>query len=89
MAEAAARRGPFLEPGPAILPNSLHRPSAPPADEGRYLVLLRKESDGQWRMSRDIGSSSLPMPLPMAVPIVNPVSPVKPVKPVKKDGKQD
>jgi uncharacterized protein (TIGR02246 family) len=45
-----------------------------PADEGRYLVLLKKDTDGQWRVARDIGNSSLPMPTPAPAP-------------VKKDGK--
>jgi ketosteroid isomerase-like protein len=46
-------------------------------DEGRYLVLLRKDTDGQWRVSHDVGNSSLPMPTPMPMPM----------PPVKKDGK--
>jgi len=46
---------------------------APPMDEGRYLVILRKDTDGQWRVARDLGNSSLPMPMP--------------APPVKKDGK--
>ena len=46
-----------------------------PTDEGRYLVLLKKDADGQWRVQRDIGNSSMPMPMPMPAP------------PIKKDGK--
>jgi uncharacterized protein (TIGR02246 family) len=41
---------------------------APPVDEGRYLVLLKKDTDGQWRVSHDIGNSSLPMPMPAPEP---------------------
>src|SRR5580765_2367916 len=37
---------------------------APMNDEGRYLVLLEKGADGSWKVSRDIGNSSLPMPMP-------------------------
>jgi ketosteroid isomerase-like protein len=32
-------------------------------DEGRYLVLLRRESDG-WRLTHVITNSTLPMPMP-------------------------
>jgi uncharacterized protein (TIGR02246 family) len=39
---------------------------APMSDEGRYLVLLEKGTDGNWRVSRDIDNSSLPMPAPPA-----------------------
>jgi len=35
---------------------------APMNDEGRYLVLLEKGADGAWKVSRDIGNSTLPMP---------------------------
>jgi ketosteroid isomerase-like protein len=58
----------------ALTPKAAGTP-APPMDEGRYLVLLRKDTDGQWRVARDIGNSSLPMPMPMPAP------------PIKKDGK--
>ena len=51
--------------------------AAPPADQGRYLVLLRKDTDGQWRVARDIGNSTLPMPMPMPTP----------APPAKKGGK--
>jgi len=27
-------------------------------------VLLRTDTDGQWRVTRDIGNSTLPMPTP-------------------------
>ncbi|HEX5069769.1 MAG TPA: SgcJ/EcaC family oxidoreductase [Vicinamibacterales bacterium] len=37
---------------------------AMPADQGRYLVLIRKDTDGQWRVARDIANSTLPMPTP-------------------------
>lgn len=35
-----------------------------PTESGRYLVLLRKEADGQWRASHDFGNSPDPMPTP-------------------------
>ena len=45
-------------------------PKAPGApvmtQSGRYLVLLRKEADGQWRASHDFGNSPDPMPAPPA-----------------------
>jgi uncharacterized protein (TIGR02246 family) len=62
----------------AMTPKAAGAP-APPTDEGRYLVLLRKDTDGQWRVSRDIGSSSLPMPMPMPMPT--------PTPPAKRGGK--
>jgi uncharacterized protein (TIGR02246 family) len=37
---------------------------APMKDEGRYLVLLQKGTDGKWRVSHDIDNSTLPMPMP-------------------------
>jgi len=38
------------------------------SDEGRYIVLLQKGSDGAWRVSRDIDNSTLPMPAPPSPP---------------------
>lgn len=55
----------------ALTPKAEGTP-APPPDEGRYLVLIRKDSDGQWRVARDIGNSSLPMPMPMPMPTPTP-----------------
>jgi len=55
----------------ALTPKAEGTP-AMPMDEGRYLVLLHKDTDGQWRVSRDIGNSSLPMPTPMAMPMPTP-----------------
>lgn len=54
---------------------------APPPDEGRYLVLLRKDTDGQWRVARDINNSSLAMPMPAPPP---PKPTPKPKAPAKK-----
>jgi uncharacterized protein (TIGR02246 family) len=62
----------------ALTPKAEGTP-APPTDEGRYLVLLKKDTDGQWRVARDIGNSSLPMPMPMPMPM--------PAAPAKKGGK--
>ena len=31
-------------------------------DEGRYVVLLRKEADGAWKVSSDIDNSTMPLP---------------------------
>ena len=59
----------------ALTPKTAGAP-APPVDEGRYLVILKKDTDGQWRVSRDIGNSSLPMPMPAPEP------------PAKKGGKK-
>jgi uncharacterized protein (TIGR02246 family) len=36
----------------------------PMTQQGRYMVLLRKEADGKWRVSRDIDNSAEPMPMP-------------------------
>jgi len=56
---------------------------APPVDQGRYLVLLKKDTDGQWRLTKDISSSSVPMPMPMAMPMPTPT----PTPAAKKGGK--
>jgi uncharacterized protein (TIGR02246 family) len=45
-------------------------------DEGRYLVLLEKGSDGAWKVSRDIENSTLP--LPKQVSAAAPKAPTKP-----------
>ena len=37
-------------------------------DEGRYIVLLRKEADGSWKVSSDIDNSIIPLPPPPAPP---------------------
>jgi len=37
-------------------------------DEGRYIVLLRKEADGAWKVSIDIDNSAMPLPAPQAAP---------------------
>jgi uncharacterized protein (TIGR02246 family) len=34
------------------------------ADRGKYLVLLKRQSDGGWRLYRDMWSSNLPAPPP-------------------------
>ena len=36
----------------------------PMTDEGRYIVLLQKEADGAWKVSRDMDNSTTPMPMP-------------------------
>ena len=55
-------------------------PGAQPMTQaGRYLVLLRKEADGQWRASHDFGNSPDPMPEPAPAP--------EPKKDAKKGGK--
>ena len=41
-------------------------------DEGRYLVLLQKGTDGAWKVSYDINNSSLPMPAPPPPPAAAP-----------------
>jgi uncharacterized protein (TIGR02246 family) len=66
----------------ALTPKTAGAP-APPTDEGRYLVLLRKDTDGQWRVTRDIGNSTLPMPMPMTMMMEMPT----PTPPAKKGGK--
>ncbi len=60
----------------AVTPKAAGAP-APPTDEGRYLVLLHKDTDGQWRVSRDIGNSTLPMPMPMTMDMPMPTPPAK------------
>ena len=39
---------------------------APITDEGKYLVLLQHQSDGSWKVSRDIDNSSKPAAPPAA-----------------------
>ena len=38
-------------------------------EDGRYLVLLQKGTDGGWKVRRDIGNTPTPMPPPMAMPM--------------------
>lgn len=40
----------------------------PMVQEGRYLVLLQKQADGSWKVTRDIDNSTMPMPMPMPPP---------------------
>lgn len=35
----------------------------PMTDEGRYIVLLQKEADGSWKVSRDLDNSTIEMPM--------------------------
>jgi uncharacterized protein (TIGR02246 family) len=38
-------------------------------DAGKYLVLLKKQADGSWKVARDIDNSNTPPPaMPMAMP---------------------
>ena len=34
------------------------------ADSGRYLVILRKQADGSWKLVEEIGNSPVPLPIP-------------------------
>jgi hypothetical protein len=45
-------------------------PGAPaPFDEqGKFLQIYRKQSDGSWKMTREIYNSDLPLPLPVPAP---------------------
>ena len=36
----------------------------PTTDKGKYVVILKKGSDGQWRLSHDIFNSDMPLPAP-------------------------
>ncbi len=38
------------------------------SDEGRYVVMLAKGTDGSWKVTRDIDNSSIPMPSPTPPP---------------------
>jgi uncharacterized protein (TIGR02246 family) len=31
-------------------------------DQGKYLVILRKQPDGAWRVAREMGNSNIPLP---------------------------
>lgn len=46
---------------------------APMNDQGKYLVLLQKQGDGSWKVTRDIDNSDLPMPMPPPPPMPEPV----------------
>jgi len=37
-------------------------------DQGKYIVLLQKQSDGAWKVTRSMDSSDLPMPTPPPPP---------------------
>lgn len=41
---------------------------APMNDAGKYLVVIQKQSDGSWKVSRDIDNSDMPMPMPPPPP---------------------
>jgi uncharacterized protein (TIGR02246 family) len=36
----------------------------PGTDKGKYVVILKRGSDGQWRLSHDIFNSDMPLPAP-------------------------
>ena len=40
----------------------------PMNDTGKYLVLLQKQVDGSWKVTRDIDNSDMPMPMPPPPP---------------------
>jgi len=35
-------------------------------DEGKYLIIIQRQPDGSWKVTRDIDNSSKPMPPPQA-----------------------
>jgi uncharacterized protein (TIGR02246 family) len=35
-------------------------------DQGKYLVILQKQTDGSWKVAREIGNSNVPLPPPPA-----------------------
>lgn len=37
--------------------------AAPMHDEGAYMVLMQRQGDGSWKITRHIGNSTLPMPM--------------------------
>lgn len=41
---------------------------APPPEDGKYLVVLRKQQDGSWKVVADIWNSDAPPPMPEAAP---------------------
>ena len=41
---------------------------APMNDQGKYIVIIQKQSDGSWKLTRDIDNSDLPMPMPTMTP---------------------
>ncbi len=45
---------------------------APMNDQGKYLVLIQKQADGSWKVTRDIDNSDMPMPTPPPPPAPKP-----------------
>ena len=45
---------------------------APMNDEGKYLVVIQKQADGSWKVTRDIDNSDMPMPMPPPPPTPEP-----------------
>ena len=45
---------------------------APMSDHGKYLVVLQRQSDGSWKVTRDIDNSDMPMPPPPPPPAPEP-----------------
>jgi ketosteroid isomerase-like protein len=41
-------------------------------DSGKYIEIWRKQSDGTWKLVRDIFNSDLPLPTPTPVPAQRP-----------------
>jgi uncharacterized protein (TIGR02246 family) len=50
----------------AMTPKAAGAPAT--SDSGRYLVILRRQADGSWKLSEDISNSATPMPMPAPVP---------------------
>ncbi len=47
-------------------------PGVSPIDEqGKFLQIYRKQSDGSWKMTREIYNSDLPLPVPAPAPSQN------------------
>ena len=51
---------------------------APVSDSGRYLVVLKKQGDGTWKIVADMDNSATPLQAPQPAPAPAPVTPPAP-----------
>ena len=54
--------------GPYTMTFSIPGVPAPIDEQGKFLQIYRKQSDGSWKMTREIYNSDLPLPVPAPAP---------------------